>query len=82
MYRWMEGDSVRGNIRIEQDMSIFEILHVGTMLEMLLQGTATFGRCGERGLVDASSSSRCSSVEVHCGVEGCSFVIDVDRWNE
>lgn len=69
MYRWVEGDSVRSNIRIEQDMSIFEILHVGTPLEMLLQGTATFGRCGERGFVDASSSSRSGSVEVHCGVD-------------
>lgn len=58
---------VRSNIRVQQDMSIFEILHVGTTLEMLLQGTATFGRCGERGLVDGGSCSM--SVEVHCGVD-------------
>lgn len=44
---------LRSNVRVQQDMTVLEILHVRAGLEMFLEGvTALVGGGGEGGLVD------------------------------
>ena len=55
---------IRSNVRVEKNVAVFEVLHVGSGLEVLLERVATVcGGCGDGGLVDAGGGHGW----VHCG---------------
>jgi hypothetical protein len=42
MLRWLELACLRSRVGVEEDVSVLEVLRIGSMLKVLLEGIASF----------------------------------------